>query len=107
MEAAGDEEYKENERVALNEPYPWKMQYVVCYEPSWSLEQESHVLMPEFPSVAEQLARFKKRVANFRIDSPPESSHSVSIEDRAKSRPPQGYVARFKTDTEECSAAAK
>lgn len=52
VEAAGDEENEENERVALNESDPWKVQYIICYEFSWSFDIELQVLFPELPSAA-------------------------------------------------------
>ena len=51
MVAAGDEEDEENERVALSEPCPWKVQYIVCHESRWSSETGLQILMPELPSV--------------------------------------------------------
>ena len=36
MYVPGDEKNEENESVALDEPHPWKAQYIVCYESSWS-----------------------------------------------------------------------
>ena len=52
MNAARDEENEENERVALNDSGPWQVQYIVCYELSWSFDGELYVLLPELPSAA-------------------------------------------------------
>ena len=52
MEAARDEENEENERVTLDDSDPWQVQYIVCYELSWSFDIELQVLVPELPSAA-------------------------------------------------------
>lgn len=52
MDAARDKENEENERVALNDSGPRQVQYIVCYELSWSFDGVLYVLLPEFPNAA-------------------------------------------------------